>query len=545
MGEKLESGKDSASQPVASDIPGMSTASHRPDEAHPSEQAGTVSSPATPKSVSAGRRAMRKLRGGLERLLNHAASLRDGTRLKPSGEGADSPVIRSLRHRLTVIIMLLAGSIVFTSIAVSALSSYSRMSALVDQSLRKGLSEESDYLRYDTGAALPSGSAGAATSTDGSGQEGAPQPVPQGMGMGHLPVLWFDLDSDWVPTASNLGVLSFDYDSAIACINAAQEIWEAGEYAWEADPATHDTVKVVSGDLAGTHLTYKAMSTDDGWRIAVVDTTSTDDATFHQLGTDALLLVASSVMLLMAARWLSGRLVAPVSDAWERQRRFVADASHELKTPLAVIMANTQILEADKKIPAGSRRWVTGTAEEAERMKGLVDGLLELARTEDAGASMVREPVDWSNVVEDEVLQFDSVAYERGCGMSDDVEGGISVMGSREQLDRLVRTLLDNATKYADDGTDVTVRLSRNGKRGCDLTVTNMCDPMSPDDVAHVFDRFWRSDASRARTERGEVGGYGLGLAIARGIVEGHGGSIRCESDAEHGTRFIVTLPTA
>lgn len=473
---------------------------------------------------------------------------------KPCKKAAESPVIRSLRHRLTVIIMLLAGSIVLTSIAVSAISSYSRMSSLVDQSLRKGLSEESIYRQYgsETGASQPSGGNGAANGTgngtapsaNGNSQGTGTQSTPPGMGMEHLPVLWFDLDTDWIPTASNLGMLSFDYDDAIACIDAAQDSWENQAYAAEIDPSTHGTVDVISGSLNGMHLTYRAISTTDGWRIAIVDTTSTDDAIAHQLGTDALLLVASTVMLLVAARWLSGRLVAPVSDAWERQRRFVADASHELKTPLAVIMANTQILESEKKMPASTKRWVTGTTEEAERMRGLVEGLLELARTEDAGANMVREKVSWSDVVDDEVLQFDSVAYERGCELEDDVTDGIEVMGDRAQLDRLVRTLLDNATKYADNDTKVTVALRRDGKRNCVLTVTNMCKPMSVKDVEHVFDRFWRSDESRTRTERGEVGGYGLGLAIAKGIAEGHGGYIKCESDTEHGTRFTVTLPT-
>ena len=218
----------------------------------------------------------------------------------------------------------------------------------------------------------------------------------------------------------------------------------------------------------------------------------------------------------------------------------MADASHELKTPLAVILANTQILkESSEELPEESRRWVKSTADEAERMKGLVEGLLELARTEEgAGNARRDEDVDLSGITEGEALQFDAVAFEQGCSIEASVAEDLHVKGDPDQLERLVKTLLDNACKYAESGTEVLVSLERQGQ-AAELSVTNHGAPIDPEDLPHIFDRFYRSDKARAR----ETGGFGLGLAIAKGIVESHGGKISVTSSLEAGTRFVVRLP--
>ena len=172
-------------------------------------------------------------------------------------------------------------------------------------------------------------------------------------------------------------------------------------------------------------------------------------------------------------------------------------------------------------------------------MRGLVEELLELARTE-GGASSARPnaPVDLSSLVEGDALQFDAVAYERGCEIETNVFDGISVLGDQDQLDRLLKTLIDNACKYVDDGGAVDVSLSRSGKQAR-LAVRNTGAPISPEDLPHVFDRFYRAD--KART--GGAGGHGLGLAIARAIAEEHGGTLTVSSTQADGTVFTATLP--
>ena len=229
--------------------------------------------------------------------------------------------------------------------------------------------------------------------------------------------------------------------------------------------------------------------------------------------------------------------------AWERQRRFVSDASHELKTPLAVILANTQILQGTEGIPEETRRWIDSTADEAGHMKGLVEDLLTLARADEQAATTAKaernlESVDVSELVSRCALEFDAVAFERGCSIECSLVPGLHAPADQEGLKRVVRTLLDNATKYASEGTPVRVTLTGEGKHAR-LSVNNRGEVISPEDLSHIFDRFYRTDDAR---ERQKNGGFGLGLAIAKSLVESMGGKISATSDAASGTTFTVSL---
>ena len=344
------------------------------------------------------------------------------------------------------------------------------------------------------------------------------------MGMEHLPVLWVDVSIDGTTIGSNQSQFSVD----------AETMTETLEEALESNNEM--------GRTGSLHVTWKKQASEFGWRIAIADTTSIDSEKARQLATSVALALGGEVVVFVIAMVLSKWALAPVKTAWEQQHQFVADASHELKTPLAVILANTQILQkSEGEMPEDCRRWVEGTAEEAERMRGLVESLLELARTEEsAGTARRNVDVDFSSVVEGEALQFDAVAFELGCSIETDVAADIHVMGDPDQLQRLTKTLVDNACKYAKTGTEVRVKLAHHGSTA-ELTVNNLGDPIAPEDLPHVFDRFYRSDKARAR----ETGGFGLGLAIAHGIVEGHGGKISVTSTEAEGTTFTVKLPVA
>lgn len=241
------------------------------------------------------------------------------------------------------------------------------------------------------------------------------------------------------------------------------------------------------------------------------------------------------VVALLLSRWA----LKPVEEAWESQRQFVADASHELKTPLTVVLANTSILLKHPEATIASQsQWVESTQIEAESMQGLVNEMLELAQVE-SRAGLVREPLDFSDLVDGEVLQFESVAFERGCALEGEVAGGVSVSGDAQRLRKMASTLIENALKYVDDGGTVDVSLIADGKTAT-LRIRNTGSTISPEDLPHIFDRFYRTD--KARTSG--TGGFGLGLAIAREIAREHDGDITCQSDAS-GTTFTVTLPVS
>lgn len=299
-----------------------------------------------------------------------------------------------------------------------------------------------------------------------------------------------------------------------------------------------------AGRISSTQLYFKVQPSKLGYRVAFVDGSSFE-ASVHRMG----LALAGAWLLLMLALlavtvYLSRYVTRPVVQAWENQQRFIADASHELKTPLTAILADASILarEPDKTVRE-QQMWLDGISSEAERMRRLTEDMLSLAQA-DAGQevapAMVR--VDLSQLVERACLQFESAAFERGLVIEDGIEPGIEVMGSADKLEGMVKTLLENACKYgAGSGTPVTVGLRRQHGSAL-LSVGNGGDPIPPEDLPHVFERFYRSDKSRVQD--GESLSFGLGLAIAKSIAELHKGSIKAESGAG-GTVFSVSLPLA
>lgn len=237
--------------------------------------------------------------------------------------------------------------------------------------------------------------------------------------------------------------------------------------------------------------------------------------------------------------FLSKLATRPVEKAWEQQRQFVADASHKLKTPLTVILANSGILLSHREDTVGAQvKWIEYIQEEARRMKGLVEDMLFLAKSDAARLPATRLPVDMSELTEGCLLPFESVAFEAGVTLESDIRPGLYVNGDEGQLRRLVYILLDNACKYAGSGGAVAVVLSRTSDR-LKLTVRNTGPAIPPEHLEHLFERFYRSDSARTR----EAGGYGLGLAIAKAIVQSHRGQISVASSEAEGTVFTVLLP--
>ena len=245
-------------------------------------------------------------------------------------------------------------------------------------------------------------------------------------------------------------------------------------------------------------------------------------------------LVVFVVVSVFFSRWA----LRPVQRAWSQQQRFVADASHELKTPLTVILANTAILrEHPERSIASQSQWIESTQTEAERMQELVCDMLDLAKPDHA-PSRQHEPVDLTDLVEGVLLQFESVAFERHVALSAKIDRAVNVTGDATRLRRLTATLLDNACKYTNEGGSIAVTLRQTVRR-IELSVHNTGTAIAREDLPHVFDRFYRADKARTRA----TGSYGLGLAIVREIAKEHGGAIEAASEESAGTTFTVTLP--
>ena len=293
------------------------------------------------------------------------------------------------------------------------------------------------------------------------------------------------------------------------------------------------------GHLDDEDLYYGVRNTGRNAKVAFISgsyvSESISDLAAGLIAVSAVVWAIFLVISVFLARWV----VRPAERAWNQQSQFVADASHELKTPLAVMMANNSILlsNPDKTIES-QQRWVESNQAEARQMLALVNDMLFLARPENVERKLVRETVDFSAIVERNALQFEAVCFEREIQLEDDVTPGLHMLGDANRLQRLASTLIDNACKYADH--HVSVKLSKVGKQ-LHYVVTNDGAVIPAEDLPHVFDRFYRVDKARVRSE----GGVGLGLAIAQEVAHEHGGTITVKSDAESGTVFTATIPCA
>lgn len=296
------------------------------------------------------------------------------------------------------------------------------------------------------------------------------------------------------------------------------------------------------GVLMTYALRYSRSDSPDGITIAFADQ-SFELSSIRALQINCLLLFfLASVLFLLLSLFLARWALKPVEQAWKQQNQFIADASHELKTPLTVILANLQILLSHQDSTIKSQvKWVNNTKEEAARMKQLVEELLFLARS-DAGtveASRTADSeFDYSDSVLNCVLLFEAVAFENKITLNHSITPDLHLSGNESQIKQAVTILLDNACKYAGKQGTVSVSLKQTSRHSV-LTVTNTGEPIPQSEQAHIFERFYRTDKSRVRKE----GGYGLGLSIARTIIEHHKGKISVASSAAEGTVFTVVLP--
>lgn len=317
------------------------------------------------------------------------------------------------------------------------------------------------------------------------------------------------------------GVTSFDIDNEEFLQKLVLDLYEQPES---------------EGYLEEYGLQYYRISTRDVLAAGFVDVSSynkvLDSLTVAALVIGAVSLLLFFMISLLLARWM----VKPVDTAWKKQKQFISDASHELKTPLTVIMSNAELLQSPEPEEDVKNQYCSNILTMSHRMRDLVEGLLNLSRVENGQVKQSFSKVDFSKLTEDVVLPFEPVFFEKDLIFQSRIEKGISVTGNGQYLSQVVQILLDNAVKYSAPGI-VELQLSRRGRNQALLTVSNPGSPIEAEEQEQIFDRFYRSDKARTGS-----GSFGLGLAIAKSTVTEHGGRIWVDSNST-GNCFCILLP--
>ena len=233
---------------------------------------------------------------------------------------------------------------------------------------------------------------------------------------------------------------------------------------------------------------------------------------------------------ILLARWA----VRPVAKAWQQQKQFIADASHELKTPLTVITTNTELLFSAGYSEEDRSQFLKSISLMSAQMKQLVEKMLLLAKSDQQEVLLPMQTFNFSKAVTDSAISFEGVFVERGLILEESVEPDIFVYGNEENLRQVIDILLDNAQKYALENSICTISLDRISPKKCCLAVSNPGAALSPEECKNIFRRFYRADESRSRN-----GSYGLGLSIAQNIVARHKGKIWAESQNGRNSFFV------
>lgn len=282
---------------------------------------------------------------------------------------------------------------------------------------------------------------------------------------------------------------------------------------------------------------YKNVSLD-GTRIAFADASQYASYLGRLLLRGAIMCALAIIVIYIMSRFMSRIFIRPVEKAWGQQQNFIADASHELKTPLTVILANTNILQEHKDDTIDSQyKWLESTQVEATHMKELVDKMLILAKSDNMKVNNMFSDVDVSELATRLCLQFEPIAFENGVALNTDIDSGVVIHGDQTSLNQIMHILIDNAVKYAGSSGEVFFSLKRKPS-GCVMSTRNPDVTVPQEDIPHLFERFYRSDRAHTAGK-----GYGLGLAICKNLVELHDAQISVRSDERDGTVFTVVFP--
>ena len=291
-----------------------------------------------------------------------------------------------------------------------------------------------------------------------------------------------------------------------------------------------------TGLLADFHLRYLRKTGYTSTLIAFTDTTLESTTMRSMAAVCSLAGSAALLVLFLCSYLLAGVVTRPVGAAWAQQEQFLSDASHELKTPLTVILSSAELLN-QSALPEQAV-YIDNIREESRRMKLLVEDMLTLSRAQRSAGSLPEQTADLSEAAMTAALRFEPVAFEAGKRLEYDIAPELPVRGDGGKLGQALAALLDNAVKYSTGGTDIRLTAEKQGRFAV-VTVADSGPDIPADKLPHIFDRFYRADEARTDGDS-----FGLGLPIAKAIIDAHRGTLRCESGSGV-TRFIITLPLA
>lgn len=269
------------------------------------------------------------------------------------------------------------------------------------------------------------------------------------------------------------------------------------------------------GNLYLNNYTY---AYQEGSSLIIIDTTTIKNNLLHSLELSFILFTILEVSIIIISKLLTSWIIKPVIMSFTKQKQFIEDASHELKTPLSVIIASYDAYEDTHE-----EKWLKNIATESNHMSNLVKSLLDLATTEQENIKLA--PTNLSKLVELSALSFEAPAYEHNLKISYDIAENLTLNLNENSIKQLVEILLDNAIKHATPKSTITISLKEN-QNHLELLVQNKGEPIPKGEEEKIFERFYRLDKSRNRRE----GRYGLGLAIAKNIVGAHHGKITASS---------------
>lgn len=278
---------------------------------------------------------------------------------------------------------------------------------------------------------------------------------------------------------------------------------------------------------------YAIFEQEEGSMILFLDCKDEIRTTVSFLTNSSGVALATILMMFLLISIFSKRAIKPIIDSMEKQKQFITDAGHEIKTPLAIISANADVLE----LTGGKSEWITSIRNQTSRLDKLVRNLLTLSKIDEGSIKMEFSEFDLSETVGETAASFEAVAESQKKSFQMDIQEGLKFHGDESGIQQLVSTLVDNALKYSNNEGTIRVTL-RIAKKGVKLDVYNTTDEIEQANLDRLFDRFYRADSSRSR----DTGGYGIGLSIAKSIVESHHGKISVKSEDGKSICFTVRI---